>query len=254
MCRERGGSKVSLEFCFKRMQQRGIDTDALWLSIVDVVCKSLYCVQDVIPWHPAAFELFGYDVLIDADLKPWLIEVNSSPSLARDNPLDYEIKDALLRDVLAVVDAPAIDRTALKDVLQVACAVTCANFFNVMLVVLQRRLGDRRRLSNVADAKTAAAAGTAARSPCSPYIQHSSAPARHAAHLARTRAPQVPPPPSPPLPPPLHCTFLLWRRSCALFCRYGELPRELGGFQVIAPSKAWDAVGRVHRGVGGAAK
>jgi hypothetical protein len=44
--RERGGSKVSLEFCFKRMQQRGIDTDALWLSIMDVVCKSL-CVSRV---------------------------------------------------------------------------------------------------------------------------------------------------------------------------------------------------------------
>ena len=117
--KERGGSKVSLEFCFKRMQQRGIDTDAVWHSIVDVVCKSLYCVQDVIPWHPSAFELFGYDVLIDSDLKPWLIEVNSSPSLARDNALDHEIKDALLRDVLAVVDAPAVDRTALRDVLQV---------------------------------------------------------------------------------------------------------------------------------------
>ncbi len=32
-----------MEFCFKRMQQRGIDTDALWANIVDVVCKSLYC-------------------------------------------------------------------------------------------------------------------------------------------------------------------------------------------------------------------
>ena len=75
--------------------------------------------QDVIPWHPAAFELFGYDVLIDSELKPWLIEVNSSPSLARDNALDHEIKNALLRDVLSVLDAPAVDRVAVKEVLQV---------------------------------------------------------------------------------------------------------------------------------------
>jgi tubulin polyglutamylase TTLL5 len=73
----------------------------------------------VIPWHPSAFELFGYDVLVDADLKPWLIEVNSSPSLARDHPLDCEIKNALLRDILNVVDPPAVDRGALRDVLQV---------------------------------------------------------------------------------------------------------------------------------------
>jgi hypothetical protein len=75
------------------------------------------CTFTVFPYR---FDVVNrYDILIDADLKPWLIEVNSSPSLARDNPLDHEIKDALLRDVLAVVDAPAVDRTALKDVLQV---------------------------------------------------------------------------------------------------------------------------------------
>jgi hypothetical protein len=229
--RERGGSKVSLEFCFKRMQQRGIDTDALWANIVDVVCKSLYCVQDVIPWHPAAFELFGYDVLIDADLKPWLIEVNSSPSLARDNPLDYEIKDALLRDVLAVVDAPAVDRSALSD-------------------VLQRRLSDRKRLSNVADAKSAAAAGAIKNQ--NPFFS--------------AAFPHNPPPPLPLLQ--ICCAFFeavcLEGGSRLHVCfiaplatgkkhsfRYGEAPRELGGFQPIAPGKAWDAVVRAHKGGGG---
>ncbi len=104
-------------------------------------------------------------MLIDSDLKPWLIEVNSSPSLARDNALDHEIKDALLRDVLALVDAPAIDRTALKDVLQVSSGilrvVIAAQRKKSVLVTCwaQRRVSDRKRLSNVADAKSAAAAG-----------------------------------------------------------------------------------------------
>jgi D-alanine-D-alanine ligase-like ATP-grasp enzyme len=28
-----------------------------------------------------SFEVFGYDLMVDADLKVWLIEVNSSPSM-----------------------------------------------------------------------------------------------------------------------------------------------------------------------------
>jgi hypothetical protein len=52
------------------------------------------------------FELLGFDVMIDDQLNPWLIEVNIGPSLSVSSPLDRRIKTALLRDVFNIVGVP----------------------------------------------------------------------------------------------------------------------------------------------------
>lgn len=54
-------------------------------------------------------ELFGFDILIDDTLKPWLLEVNLSPSLGCDSPLDVRVKSALIADLFTLVGVPAID-------------------------------------------------------------------------------------------------------------------------------------------------
>lgn len=54
-------------------------------------------------------ELFGFDILIDDTLKPWLLEVNLTPSLGCDSPLDVRLKSALIADLLTLVGIPAVD-------------------------------------------------------------------------------------------------------------------------------------------------
>ena len=47
--------------------------------------------------------MYGYDIMLDSDLNPWLLEVNLAPSLSADSPLDYNIKSNLIVDLFNLV-------------------------------------------------------------------------------------------------------------------------------------------------------
>jgi len=54
--------------------------------------------------HAAScFELYGFDILVDTQLKSWLLEVNIFPSLSSGSPLDKRIKTKLVADMLTLV-------------------------------------------------------------------------------------------------------------------------------------------------------
>lgn len=50
------------------------------------------------------FELLGFDIMIDSNMKPWLIEVNHAPSFATDSPLDKKLKKNVLRETFILLD------------------------------------------------------------------------------------------------------------------------------------------------------
>jgi hypothetical protein len=49
-------------------------------------------------------------VLLDTNFKPWLLEVNHTPSLKTDTPLDKLIKSHLILDTLNLINVRADDR------------------------------------------------------------------------------------------------------------------------------------------------
>jgi tubulin polyglutamylase TTLL5 len=114
-----GGSKISLEMLKNKLIYKGINFDTIiWKQVKEIILKSLVAGQHEVPYSPAAFELFGYDIIIDQNLDCWLLEINSSPSLERSNVLDDQIKLQLVEDVLNIVDPINFDRKALIEVME----------------------------------------------------------------------------------------------------------------------------------------
>ena len=63
-----------------------------------------------VPYKSAnCFELLGFDILIDQEMKPWLLEVNLSPALACESPLDQKVKANVLSDLLSLAGVVKIE-------------------------------------------------------------------------------------------------------------------------------------------------
>ena len=60
------------------------------------------------------FEILGFDVFLDDKLKPWILEVNSQPSLSTDSPLDFKIKKNLIADTLKLLNLSQQRKQKLK--------------------------------------------------------------------------------------------------------------------------------------------
>lgn len=59
------------------------------------------------------YQMFGFDILLDSELNPWILEVNLSPSLAVDSPIDRDVKSNLIADMYNLV---GIKKNILKQV------------------------------------------------------------------------------------------------------------------------------------------
>ncbi|OQS04500.1 tubulin polyglutamylase [Thraustotheca clavata] len=127
------GSKRSLRWFFSWLEEKypKDSVDELWHNIGDICLKSIIAVQPTIAQEyqstfakfskPLAedcnvnansnsFALLGMDVLVDENLKPWLLEVNHLPSFHCDSPLDWNIKERLLNQTLDLMQLSVEDK------------------------------------------------------------------------------------------------------------------------------------------------
>jgi hypothetical protein len=112
------GFKWSLGAFCAHLEKAGIDMDLLWSRIYDLIIKTILsgehhvmnAMKKMNVGRSNCFQLLGFDVLVDSDLKPWVLEVNLSPSLVTDSPLDHSIKATLLKDTMNIVGVKRINR------------------------------------------------------------------------------------------------------------------------------------------------
>ncbi|CAL8111533.1 unnamed protein product [Orchesella dallaii] len=104
------GHKWTLKTLWRYLKDRDVNTNILWDKMEEIVVKTLLSAEELItsnthcmPNRYSGYELFGFDIIIDQELKPWLLEVNISPSLHSSSPLDLAVKGPLIKEVFNIV-------------------------------------------------------------------------------------------------------------------------------------------------------
>ena len=105
------GNKWSILAFKKYLKEKKIDFNKLWKKIKDIIIKTILSITDegipVIKLFNLSsvnlFEIYGFDILLDSFLNPWLMEVNLNPSLNCDSELDLKIKSKVLTDIFNII-------------------------------------------------------------------------------------------------------------------------------------------------------
>lgn len=115
------GSKRKFSAINNWMRRHNYDVDEFWLRIDDIIIKTILSAWPMLkhnyhacfPGHDTiqgCFEILGFDILVDSKMKPFLLEVNHSPSFHTNELVDRQVKKPLIRDTLSLVGTALADK------------------------------------------------------------------------------------------------------------------------------------------------
>jgi len=142
---EEKGHKWTLKTLWRHFHANGIDHSVIWEKIKDLMIKTVLSAEsNLVNLHQAnvasrysCFELFGFDILLDSKLKPWLLEVNISPSLHSSSTLDLDVKSPLATEVFNMARYHIPNRLKLKEQTEIAAKM---GYSNISQLCFDRRL------------------------------------------------------------------------------------------------------------------
>lgn len=112
-CESLHGNKWTLRRFWRYLGEhyKHVSAQKLWEEIVDIIIKTVVCCEGPMARLSnqnckndyTSYELFGFDIILDQNFKPWILEVNITPSLKSESHLDTSVKFRVIKDMFNIV-------------------------------------------------------------------------------------------------------------------------------------------------------